>query len=109
MIQKVECTGDNISDNMCMIHEIPWQNAWLSFENQVLQLQMESMNQSSKVLSGHESRVNATQSQPWSVGTNFRDCQSKSKKAKLCVHAELETVSGEKIDQGSVSIIFNHF
>ena len=94
IIQKAGKTGENLSDDICMTHEIPWQNAWLSFKNQVLQLQMRSTKHSSKDSSGHKSRANATQSQPWSLGTNFKDCSSKSK-AKLRVLAELETVLGK--------------
>ena len=97
-MEKAKNTGleDNLWTDLCMTHEMPWQKAWLLFENEVLQLQMASINQSSKVSSGHKSRVNATQHQPWSVGTNFRDRQSKSR-AKIRVLAELEMVSGKEL------------
>jgi len=52
MMEKAKNTGleDNLRTDLCMTHEMPWQKAWLLFENEVLQLQMASINQSYMII-----------------------------------------------------------
>ena len=75
---------------------MPWEKAWVSFENQVLQLQMEQLKLSSAASLGHKSKVNAHLEKKWTAGEDYKDSNSKSR-AKSRLISQLELVSGKEL------------
>ena len=72
---------------------MPWEKAWISFKNKVLQNQMERLKLSSDALLGHKSKAEATFEKKWTAGDDYKDTKSKSR-ANICLLSELEFVSG---------------
>ena len=68
---------DALSTDVLMSSRLPWEKAWVSFENQVLQLEMEQLKLSLAALLGHKSKTDV-----------FKDPSPKYK-AKLRVISEL--------------------
>ena len=86
---KLKIDLDALSSDILMSSSMPWEKAWVSFENQVLQLQMEQLKLSSAASLGHKSKVDAHLEKKWTAGEDYKDRNSKSR-SKYCLISELE-------------------
>ena len=73
---------------------MPWEKAWVSFENDVIKLQMEQLNLSSAASLGHKLKAEATLEKKWTMGADYKDKHSKFR-AKSHLLTKLELVSGK--------------
>lgn len=97
-VTELEMDTKAMSSDILMSSSLPWEKAWLSFQNQVLQQQMEAMKRSSATSLGHKSKADAAKEKKWSVGEDFKDPRNKYK-AKMRVITELEKVTGKELSK----------
>ena len=53
-----------VDNDIAMLSDLPFEKAYLSFENQVLQQQLEAMKSSNTAISRHKSKAQATKDTP---------------------------------------------
>ena len=66
IINKAREQGLNLEEirsDLCMMHTVPWEKAWLSFECQILQEQLSMKKLSSAASLGHKSKEEAKEEQ----------------------------------------------
>ena len=79
-----------------MNSDLPWKLAWVSFENLVLQTQLQSQTKSLTAAIREKKKKNSKKDLTWSIGSGFASRQCKST-AKLSVLLELENASGKEL------------
>ena len=88
-VTELEMDTEAMSSDILMSSSLPWEKAWLSFQNQVLQQQMEAMKLSLAASLRHKSKADATKEKKWSVAEDFKDPSAKYK-SKLRLITELK-------------------
>ena len=86
--------------DITMLSDLPFQKAWLSFEDQVLQLELEAIKSSANISKGHKSRVQTTKDKPWFSGEDLQNRQLKHL-AKERVLAELGIATDKDLLEAS--------
>ena len=87
---------DELRKDLCMVNILPWEKAWLSFENQVNKKLLEKGGFSERASRAHETKAEAKRSKDWSVGTDYSSFSAKSK-AKSRLLSELEIVCEKEL------------
>ena len=87
---------DSLSEDVLMSSSMPWEKAWVSFENDVLKLQMKQLELSSAASLGHKSKAETTLEKRWTIGEDYKGRQSKFR-AKSRLITELELVSSKEL------------
>ena len=85
-----------VQQNLCMVDILPWEKAWLSFENQVFQKLLKKDVYSERTSRGNDTREEAKRSKDWSVGTDYPNSKAKSN-AKIRLLSELEIVCEKEV------------
>ena len=94
--RKIGVDTKALSEEVLMTETLPWEKAWQSFQEQVIDSQTGALKRSSAAALGHKLKVTGTKEKKWSLGEDFKDRFLKSK-AKLRVLSELELVTGKEI------------
>ena len=94
--RKIGVDPKALSEEVLMTQVLPWEKAWRSFQDQVIDLQTGALKRSSAAALGHKSKATANKEREWLLGEDFKDRNLKLK-AKLCVLSKLEFVTGKEI------------
>ena len=93
---EAEVERGMLLSDITMVSGLPFWKACLSFENQVLQLELEAIKSSVNISKGHKSRVQTMKNKPWFSGEDFQNRQLKHL-AKERVLAELEIATDKDL------------
>ena len=71
IVEKAAESSSDISRDPCMLLSVPWEKAWLIFENLVLQQQIEKMQSVEKARTRKQNKVSSLKEKPWFSGNGF--------------------------------------